>query len=440
MHGYWGAVLVMTLGSYPLVYLPVAASLQNRRPGPRGRRARARARAHADVLPRHAPPDPPGARRRHAPRRADPAGRVRHLRDPPLPAPSRRRSTPSSSSASALDDRAAPSRSRSSCSGSCCSSRRGGRARAGGRRPARARRRGPRRGCRWGAGQLPVRARARRACSARRSALPALRARATGSTRGRRRRCRRSRCSSAAFSTAKPTAPPPRRSQRSRRVPVALLVERHRSRATIALERSTYIVQATPGHRGRAVVRLLHDPLPVPSLYLSSTRADRRLRDDVLPARARRRARRRRADPARARGGRALARARSRVGVLPRHAADPRARARGRLLARLHQRLDRADGDADPPPDRRATRSRPGSGPSPERLLLRRRRAVRSRAAPRRDAARALLLGRWFERIAGADRHEHGALASRSRSRTAEVVRRRGRCSTASRWRSRRAR
>ena len=32
VHGYWGAVLVMTLGSYPLVYLPVAASLRSADP------------------------------------------------------------------------------------------------------------------------------------------------------------------------------------------------------------------------------------------------------------------------------------------------------------------------------------------------------------------------------------------------------------------------
>jgi iron(III) transport system permease protein len=33
VHGYWGAVLVMSLGSYPLVYLPVAASLRTVDPG-----------------------------------------------------------------------------------------------------------------------------------------------------------------------------------------------------------------------------------------------------------------------------------------------------------------------------------------------------------------------------------------------------------------------
>ncbi len=33
VHGYWGAVLVMTLGSYPLVYLPVAAGLRTADPG-----------------------------------------------------------------------------------------------------------------------------------------------------------------------------------------------------------------------------------------------------------------------------------------------------------------------------------------------------------------------------------------------------------------------
>ena len=33
VHGYWGAVLVMTLGTYPLVYLPVAAALRTADPG-----------------------------------------------------------------------------------------------------------------------------------------------------------------------------------------------------------------------------------------------------------------------------------------------------------------------------------------------------------------------------------------------------------------------
>ena len=56
-----------------------------RRSGPRGRRPRARARAAADVLQRHAVPDPACAARRDAARGADPAGRVRHLRDPALP-------------------------------------------------------------------------------------------------------------------------------------------------------------------------------------------------------------------------------------------------------------------------------------------------------------------------------------------------------------------
>ena len=32
VHGYWGSVLVMTLGSYPLVYLPVAAALRTADP------------------------------------------------------------------------------------------------------------------------------------------------------------------------------------------------------------------------------------------------------------------------------------------------------------------------------------------------------------------------------------------------------------------------
>ena len=45
MHGFWGAVLVMTLARYPLVYLPVAAGAAPHRPGPRGGRPQPRARS-----------------------------------------------------------------------------------------------------------------------------------------------------------------------------------------------------------------------------------------------------------------------------------------------------------------------------------------------------------------------------------------------------------
>ena len=85
LHGLWGASLVMTLALYPLVYLPVAASLRRTDPaleeaarslgcGPRG-----------DLPAGDPAPDPAGPARRLPGGGAGPAGRVRGLRDPALP-------------------------------------------------------------------------------------------------------------------------------------------------------------------------------------------------------------------------------------------------------------------------------------------------------------------------------------------------------------------
>ena len=55
-HGFLGAVIVMTLAVYPLVYLPVAASLRWRRPGPGGGCAESGVRPHQYVRQDHARP------------------------------------------------------------------------------------------------------------------------------------------------------------------------------------------------------------------------------------------------------------------------------------------------------------------------------------------------------------------------------------------------
>ena len=52
-------------------------------------------------------------------------------------------------------------------------------------------------------------------------------------------------------------------------MPIAILVERHRSRTTVAMERSTYIVQALPGIV--VALSLVYFTIRyVPNLYLSS--------------------------------------------------------------------------------------------------------------------------------------------------------------------------
>ena len=93
--GFRGAVLVMTLAVYPLVYLPVAASLRKPTP-PGGGRAQPRAGPAADVLAGHAGAGPRGHPRRLPAGRAGPPGRVRGVRDPRLTRPSPPRSSPSS--------------------------------------------------------------------------------------------------------------------------------------------------------------------------------------------------------------------------------------------------------------------------------------------------------------------------------------------------------
>ena len=84
-HGFRGAVIVMTLAVYPLVYLPVAASLRGADPGSGGGRAKPGLGPRPHLRPDHARP----GQGRHPGRlpagRACPAGRVRRVRDPRLP-------------------------------------------------------------------------------------------------------------------------------------------------------------------------------------------------------------------------------------------------------------------------------------------------------------------------------------------------------------------
>ena len=169
-------------------------------------------------------------------------------------------------------------------------------------------------------------------------------------------------------------------------LPIALLVERHRSRTTIAMERSTYIVQALPGIV--VALSLVYFTVTyVPNLYQSSFELVCCLRDHVLPARARLGAKRGGPGAAGARGGRQIARPRPAVRPGAHHAPRPCAGPRGGVLARLHQRLHRAHGDADPAPDGRE-HARDRLLGLHDRFLLRRRCAVRVRAAPGRAASR----------------------------------------------------
>ena len=125
------------------------------------------------------------------------------------------------------------------------------------------------------------------------------------------------------------TARPPRRSRPSPRCRSRCSPSATESRARVVLERSTYIVQALPGLVVALAFVYFSVRYAAPALPVEP-RAGRRVRDHVLPARARRGPRRRRAGAARARGGRALARARPALGARPRDAAAARAGARGR--------------------------------------------------------------------------------------------------------------
>ena len=193
---------------------------------------------------------------------------------------SRPRSTPSSRSAST---RQPPRRCRSCSSAARCWSS-AARRRRGAARHARRQRRAPPRvplrlGRRAAAGACRAGRTARRSRSASR-----VRRSSTGSRREPRRRSRRPRSVGATDHDA-PASPRPRCSP-SRALPVALLVGGTDGPASRLLERSTYIVQALPG----IVVALAFVYFTVRYLPRSTSRRPSwsRLRDHVLPARARR--------------------------------------------------------------------------------------------------------------------------------------------------------
>ena len=85
VQGFRGAVLVMTLAVYPLVYLPVAASLRGADPGQEEIARSLGVEPAHDLLPRSPSARPAGDPRRLPARGPRHPGRVRRLRDPRLP-------------------------------------------------------------------------------------------------------------------------------------------------------------------------------------------------------------------------------------------------------------------------------------------------------------------------------------------------------------------
>ncbi len=134
-------------------------------------------------------------------------------------------------------------------------------------------------------------------------------------------------------------------------LPVALLVVRHPGRANRFLERSTYLVLAMPLD-DRLLALVLHRSLRERLRLPERSTARARLRDPLLPVRARRRARLGEPGAGRARGGRPLARAAAGRRARPGHPPTPRPRPRRGVLPRLPLVGDRADDDPDPDPDR----------------------------------------------------------------------------------------
>ena len=204
-----------------------------------------------------------------------------------------------------------------------------------------------------------VRARARHDPGARRARrpdrtgdrAPALRARVLVPARGRRRRCRRSRscgrrCDTAAYSAAAAVlATAAARSGRAPRRAPPKRVDASRSSGRPTSSRRCP-ASSSPSSFVYFTVNYAS------GLYLERRSSSIAYAIDVLPARSRRRPGRGRPGPARARGGRALARARP-ASVLVRVTLPILAPALAAgVLARLHQRLDGADRDADPPPER----------------------------------------------------------------------------------------
>ena len=158
-------------------------------------------------------------------------------------------------------------------------------------------------------------------------------------------------------------------------LPVALVAVRQRRRSTVLVERSTYIVQALPG----LVIALALVYFSVRwafFLYQSALAARDRVRDPLLPARARRGEGLGGARADRPRRRRTFARSRPDRGVLPRDAPTRRTGPRSGVLPGVPLGGDRAHRDTHPRADGRAN-SRDTVLVVHDQSLVRRGRALR---------------------------------------------------------------
>ena len=168
-------------------------------------------------------------------------------------------------------------------------------------------------------------------------------------------------------------------------IPIALLAVRHRSRVGMVIERSIYLVQCLPGAGHRPEPGVLLDPLPLP--LLPDTRAaGGRVHDPVLPPGPDLRAGLGGPGARRAPGDGALARGGSPPGLRPGHPAPHRPRTGRRLLPGLPVRRDRADRHPDPHPHRHPDAGHPVLG-LPDQRLLRGGRPLRGHAGGHRRRA-----------------------------------------------------
>ena len=364
LHGFGGAVLVMTFAVYPLVYLPVAASLRSADPGQEevARQLGGRARPH--VLADHRGAGPAGHPRRVPPRRARAPRRVRRVRDPRLPDLHDRDLLGVRGGVQRTSGLRALTRARRP------EPRGGGRREHGPRtrerdqhRPAR---RAPVSPAPAGPGDPPGarrlraagRARARGAVGRRRLlarprgwlhpsvGVPRLGGVAHGCVRVGGRAAR-----DGARPARRPALPPLPRPRpdgdRAQHLPGA--------RRAGARDR--------PGAHLRLGALCGGVPLPV------QPAVDRRVRAHVLPPRARRRAHLGRPGAGAARGGWPLARQRQARGALAGHDAPAGPWAGGGVLPRLPRGGDRVDSDPRPHPDRIADAGHPVLDVPDQRLL-----------------------------------------------------------------------
>ena len=422
VRGFRGAVLVMTLAVYPLVYLPVAASLRSADPGLEEVARSLGVGRLAYLLPGHARPGARRDPRRLPARRAGHARRVRRVRDPRLPDLHDRDLHRVPHGFDLLGGLRALARPRR-CSASSCSRRRlRSRPRPRRRRgplatrrraaPARAAPRcrccsalgawsGSRSACRSAPiGYWMAQSRRHRRSRRSRSSTPPPHRRVQRARPRRSRRC--SRCRSRCSRSATAAAPGADRAQHLPRLGDA----RARGRARVRL-----LPAATPAAtstRGVVLVvayAMLFFPLALVAVRASVAQAPLDLEEVGALARP-------------AAGWRCSARV-----TLPLLAPGPR---RG-LLSRLPLRVDRADRDADPHPDRRPDARDAVLGVQAEPLL---RAAapyalliIASRRCP------SYVLGRCFDRL---PRPAPGARHERARASPTSQVFGATRCSTAS--------